>query len=410
MRILFVVHHFQPEPNFFVGLPFAKVLAQRGHKVEVLTGFPYYPGNRIYEGYKVRFMQRQIMDGIPVIRVPIYPSHDSSSLRRVACYMSYALSASTIGASVVKKADVAYVGQGPVTVGWPALVVKYLRRIPYILHVMDLWPDTLPATGMFNSPAGLKMLDLWCRLMYRSASTIVVPSLGIKEKLIARGVPSKKVTLIYNWCDDALIYRGPKDEHLAVSLGMSGKFNVVFAGNIGKLQAIGPVIEAAGLLAADCPDVQFVFFGGGVEVESLKQKVTSMKLTNVLFHPRKSINEIGPILCCADVLLVHLQDDPVFRITVPSKTQAYMAIGRPVLMGIKGDAARIVEDAEAGLSCEPENPQSIAEAVRKLHEMPQEKRDEIGANGQRFYDEQMSFQIALERFERVFVQAAGRQQ
>ena len=113
MRILFVTNFFQPEPNFFMGLPFAKELVRRGHKVEVLTGFPNYPGGKVYDGYRISPLQREVMEGIPVIRVPLYPSHDRSAIRRITTYTTFAFSASTIGAVVVKPADVAYITQGP---------------------------------------------------------------------------------------------------------------------------------------------------------------------------------------------------------------------------------------------------------------------------------------------------------
>jgi colanic acid biosynthesis glycosyl transferase WcaI len=208
--------------------------------------------------------------------------------------------------------------------------------------------------------------------------------------------------LIYNWCDDALICRDDKDQKLAASLGMKDKFNIVFAGNMGKAQAMDAVLNAAEILAGDYPEIQFVLIGGGVEVEHLKAIAAEKKLLNVLFLSHRSIAEIGPILRCADVLLVHLRDEPLFRITIPSKTQAYMALGRPILMGLKGDAASLVEEAKAGLACEPENPLSIAEAARKFYAMNQAGRQAMGENGMRFYDSKLSFSIAVDRFEKIF--------
>jgi len=131
-----------------------------------------------------------------------------------------------------------------------------------------------------------------------------------------------------------------------------------------------------------------------------------MGLSNVLFLARRPISEIGPILRLADILFVHLKDDPLFRITIPSKTQAYMAMGRPVLMGVKGDAANLVKKANAGLSCEPENPESIAETVRKFNQMSQAERDAMGANAIEFYEKELSFQIAVQKYETIFSSVA----
>ena len=402
MRILFISHYFQPEPNFFFCLPFAKELARRGHEVEVLTGFPNYPGGKIYDGYRVRMLQRETLDGIAVNRVPLYPSHDNSSIKRMLCYTSFAMSASTIGVWATKPADVAYVPQGPITVGMPACVLKLLKGIPSVLHIQDLWPDSLLSTGMFNNKFGLKMVNGWCNFVYKRTAKIVTNTPGMKQRLIERGVPEDKIEVIYNWCDDSQICHAEPNEELAKSLGMAGRFNIVFAGNMGKAQAIAPVLNAAKIVAATNPKVQFVFIGGGVDVESLKQKADDLELKNVLFLARRPVSEIGAILSLADVLFVHLKKDPLFEITIPSKTQAYLAAGRPVLIGVPGDAASLVAKANAGLPCEPENPQSIAEAVCKFYAMTQSELDAMGQNGKRFYEQQLAFKIAATHFENIF--------
>jgi colanic acid biosynthesis glycosyl transferase WcaI len=402
MRILFITHYFQPEPNFFVGLPFAKELVRRGHQVQVLTGFPNYPGGKIYKGYRVKFLQKEVMDGVPVIRVPLYPSHDESSIKRIMCYMSFALSASTIGAAAVKPADVAYVAQGPITVGFPACILKVLKSIPFVLNIQDLWPDTLLSTGMFNSKLGLKIVNGWCNFVYRRAAKIVTITPGMKQRLIERGVLEDKIDVIYNWCDDSQICRAKPNEELAKSLGMAGRFNIVFAGNMGKAQALSSVLDAAKIVGSRQPAVQFVFIGSGVDVDSLKQKTADMGLGNVFFLPRRPVSEIGAILGLADVLFVHLKKDPLYEITIPSKTQAYMAAGRPILIGVPGDATDLVIKANAGLPCEPENPQSIAETVLKFYAMSKTQLDAMGQNGKRFYEQELSFSIGTDKFEKVF--------
>jgi colanic acid biosynthesis glycosyl transferase WcaI len=402
MRILFLTHYFQPEPNFFMGLPFAKELVRRGHQVQVLTGFPNYPGGKIYEGYKVKLFQKESMDGIPVYRFPLYPSHDRSSFKRILCYSTLSLSQSMIAPFVIKSADVVYVVQGPATIGLPATVLKWLRGIPFVYNIQDLWPDSLLSTEMFNSNLGLRMLHGWCNFVYRRATKIAVIASGMKKKLIERGVPGEKIEVIYNWCDGQLICREDRDENLARQLGFAGKFNVVFAGNMGKAQALDAVIEAAGLLRSNFPNIQFVFIGSGMDVDKLKSVSQKKELNNVLFLPRRPVSEIGPVLRLADVLLVHLRKDPLFSITIPSKTQAYLAIGRPLLMAVEGDASELVNRAQAGLSCEPENPQAIAAAVKKLHDMVPSQRQQLGENGQSFYDRELSFSVAADRYEQLF--------
>jgi glycosyltransferase involved in cell wall biosynthesis len=397
MRILFITQWFQPE-QMFKGLPFAKELLKLGHEVEVLTGFPNYPEGKIYNGYKIRFLQRETIDGVPVIRVPLYPSHDRSGWRRFVNYVSFALSAAIIGPWVVKKADVAYVYHPPATIGFPAAMIKLLRGIPFVYDIQDLWPDTLTATGMFTNKLGLWLVDRWCRFVYWAANKIIVLSPGFKNALIERGVPGDKIKVIYNWVDDTMVKQVPKNPALAAKLGLDGKFNIAFAGNMGKAQALEAVIVAANILKNEYPNLQFVFVGTGVEVENLKIKTHDAGLENILFIPQQPLSEMGAILALADVLLVHLKDAPLFRITIPSKIQAYMAAGRPVLVGVRGDAADLVINAKAGFSCLPQDAESIADGVRKFIKMSRQELDAMGENGRKFYQQELALAVGTKQF------------
>ncbi|MHC4664285.1 MAG: glycosyltransferase family 4 protein [Planctomycetota bacterium] len=407
MRILFITQWFQPEP-FINGVHFIKELTKLGHEVQVLTGFPNYPGGKLYDGYRIKLLQREDMDGIPVVRVPLYPSHDRSGIRRFASYMSFALSAAIIGPWVMKRADVAYVYHPPATVCLPACVFRILRRVPFVYNVQDLWPDELAASKMFQNRFGLWLAERCCRLFYRLARKIVVLSPGFKETLCERGVRRDKIEVIYNWCADGDSDVRPVEKHPALrkELGLTGRFNILFAGNMGEGQALGTVLEAAEIVQNRCPRVQFVLIGGGTEADNLKLKAKDLNLKNVVFHDRRPPSEIGAILSLADVLLVHLSDAALHRITIPSKTQAYMLAGKPVLMGVRGDAAELVTRAETGLTCEPENPQSMADAVQKFEGMPPEELEAMGENGRRFYRRELALEIGARRYEEIFRMAA----
>jgi glycosyltransferase involved in cell wall biosynthesis len=238
--------------------------------------------------------------------------------------------------------------------------------------------------------------------VYRAASRIVVLSPGFKKALIQRSIPEGKIEVIYNWCDEGQLSKIPKNESLAKELGFSGRFNVLFAGTMGKAQALEAVLDAAGRIGDRIPEVQFVFIGGGIEVDRLKKITQERRLNNVLFLPRRPVSEIGEVLNLADVLFVHLKDDPLFRITIPSKIQAYLAVGRPILVGVRGDAADLVRAAGAGMDCQPENPESISEAVEMLFRMPRALLDEMGDNGRRYYQKELSLFAGVSRFEEVF--------
>ncbi|MGA1823473.1 MAG: glycosyltransferase family 4 protein [bacterium] len=401
MRILILTQWFNPEP-FFKGIPFAKELIKLGHEVEVLTGFPNYPEGKIYDGYKIKPFKQDTIDGIRVLRVPLYPSHDNNAIKRIINYTSFAISASLMGFWAVKRPDVIYVYHPPATIGLPSLFLHLLYSAPFVYDIQDLWPDTLAATGMVDNRAAIWLVGKWCSFIYSQAAKIVVLSPGFKEILITRGVPEYKIEVIYNWCEDDKIQTMSRNQALAREFGMLGRFNIIFAGTMGKAQALDAVLDAASLIDENFPSIQFVFVGGGIEVNRLKHKSKELNLKNVLFLPKRPVSEIGDVLSLADVLLVHLKDDPLFRITIPGKTQAYMAAGRPILMGVKGDAARLVEKANAGLVCIPEDPISIAKTAKNFFSMERSELDKMGYNGKKFYNHELALSIGVRRFEKLF--------
>ena len=399
MRILLLTQWFDPEPTF-KGLLFARELAARGHEVEVLTGFPNFPGGKVYPGYQIRPWVHEQIDGINVVRVALYPSHNSSGLHRVFNYASFALSAAVIGTVLIKKPDVMYVYHPPITVGFAAAVIGFFRRIPFVYDIQDLWPDTVAASGMMSNPGALGLLGSLCKFVYRCASHITVLSPGFKKTLAARGVPPGKVNVIYNWCDEKVINVDYEPgEHLASRVD---KFSILFAGTMGTAQGLESVLQAAQICQRTAPTAEFVFVGGGVERAKLERMAEKMQLDNVRFMPRQPMHTMGGILAGADVLLVHLKDDPLFRITIPSKTQAYLAAGKPILMGVRGDAADLVKRSQSGVLCEPSNPQSIADAVKELVDLGPERLAAMGRNGRALYDRELSVSIGVEKFVNVF--------
>ncbi len=398
MKILMLTQWFQPEPTF-KGLPLAWALRDRGHEVEVLTGFPNYPGGKLYPGYRVRPWSRETMDGIRVNRVALYPSHNSNARGRILNYLSFGATSALVGPWLVRKPDVIYVFN-LVTLDVAAGLLRLLRGGRTVLDVQDLWPESLSVSGMMKNRLLLDSLDRWCRAAYRHADRIITLSHGFKRHLANRGVPEDRVEVIYNWCDEAsLVLPGP-DPGVARELGFAGRFNIVFAGNMGPAQALSPVIEAARRLRNWAPDVLFTIIGGGIEADQLKQ--SARDLPNVQFMERRPMSEVGAVLSNADALLVHLKADPLFKITIPSKIQAYLFAGRPILCGVKGDAADLVCRAGAGLPFTPEDPDALAETVLTLRGFDAEGLRLMGNNGRAFYRKHLAMEEGVRRMEEAF--------
>jgi glycosyltransferase involved in cell wall biosynthesis len=400
-RVVLLTQWFDPEPTF-KGLAFARELVRQGFEVEVVTGFPNYPGGRLYEGYRIRLIQREVIDGVQITRLPLYPSHDGSALRRVLNYASFSASSLLYGLFRLKRPDVIYAYHPPLTVGVTASLLRLIRRIPVVYDIQDMWPDTLRATGMLSNERALSLIGRLCAWVYRRVDRIVVLSPGFRRLLVQRGVPEEMIEVIYNWCDEGALAAGAEGVSQQAGLPGPDRFKVVFAGNMGPAQALDSVISAAGQLSDVAPEVCFVLVGSGISVDALKANVADTGLTNVVFVPRVPMAEVGAILRTADALLVHLKNDPLFAITIPSKTQAYMAMGKPLVMAVPGDAAELVQRAECGVTARAEDPGSLADAVLQLVNMPVNEREKLGENSKRYYLDELSIAVGVGRFADCF--------
>jgi colanic acid biosynthesis glycosyl transferase WcaI len=398
-RVLLLTQWFDPEPTF-KGQVFARELLRQGFDVEVLTGFPNYPGGKLYPGYKLKWLQREIVDGVHITRVPLYPNHDQSAVKRVLNYASFAAAALIYGLFMAKRADVIYAYQPPFTVGLSAAFMRMFRGIPVVLDVQDMWPDTLRATGMVSNPKALSRVAEVCQWVYRHVDRVVVLSPGFKRSLVERGVPSAKLEVIYNWADEKSL-EAPIGQ-LPSTFPGPDKFRIVFAGNMGKAQALDAVLDAAAMLQTRASQVCFVMIGGGVEVDRLKERAVDMQLSNFVFVPPVPMAEVGTMLHAADALLVHLRRDPLFKVTIPSKTQAYMAVGKPLLMAVDGDAADLVLHSGGGLVAESENPESLVAASEALQRLSIADRDLMSAKAKSYYQDHMSLTVGVGKFAKIF--------
>ncbi len=392
-----LTQYFQPEPNF-KGLPLAKAFRDRGHQVQVLTGFPNYPGGKLYNGYKLRLWRLEEMDGIKIIRVPLFPSHNRNGVLRILNYLSFGIAACILGPWLIKKPDIVFV-YNLITLGPAFRAIRLFTGAKVVIDVLDLWPESVNASGMLRSRFVSRLLAWWCKHEYQAADKLIACTPGFKQNLANRGISQAKLDMIYNWCDESSIHVPEPNAVVAQELGFTNHFNIVFAGNMGIMQALDRIMDAAKLVTKEFSDVKFTFVGGGIEVDRLRNISASMD--NVKFLPQVPPSEIGNVFANADALLVHLKDAPIFEITVPSKIQAYLYAGKPILCGLRGDAAKLVRDSGGGIPFEPENAQSLVEAIRKLKQMTPDARREMGISGQTYYRNRLSFVKGVDQIEAV---------
>ena len=404
MRLLFLSQWYPPEPEIKIHL-LGKDLVARGHAVTAITGFPNYPSGKLYPGYRVRWRQWEQRDGVQILRLPLYPDHSRSRLKRVLNYLSFAASASVLGPALCGSADVMWVYHPPLTIGIPSWWIGLLRRVPFVYEIQDMWPETLAATGMLPSARVSTWLSRFAQFIYSRAAAITVISPGFKRNLVSKGVPADKIHVIPNWADEEIYHPVPRDEALAAEHGLAGRFNVIYGGNLGAGQALDNVLDAAERLR-DLSQMQFVLIGDGVDTVRLQAEAQARGLENVRFIGRQPAEQMPHFFALADVLLVHLKRDPLFEITIPGKTISYLACGRPILSAVAGDAAEVVQRAGAGVACMPEDPVALSQAVRDLYIMPRAQREALGEAGRHTFLEHYTRRVLVPRYEALLLQVA----
>lgn len=402
VHILILSQFYDPEPNF-KGHALARALQARGHSVTAITGFPNYPSGRLYPGYRLRWRQWEDLDGVRVLRLPLYPDHSGSRLKRVLNYLSFAASSSLLGPALCGPANVMWVYHPPLTVGIPAWWIGLLRQVPFVYEVQDLWPESVIASGIIANGMVIRLLRWLERFIYHRAAAVTVISPGFKRSLVAKGVPAAKVHVIPNWADEEVYRPMPRDPELGARYGLTGRFNVMFAGNMGPAQALHMALQAASTLH-DLPAIQFTLIGDGIELPHLQHEARRLGLTNVRFIERQAAAEMPRFFAWADALLVSLGKG--YQATIPSKTIAYLACGRPILCSVAGDAADVVRETGAGLVCPPEDPATLAQAVRDLYAMPAERREAMGQAGRQAFLAHYTQAVLVDRYESLLSQVA----
>ena len=388
----------------------SRSLIRRGHEVDVVTGFPNYPSGEIYPGYALRLYQRETIGGVNVHRAPLYPSHDSHPVRRAANFLSFAGAASAVAWRRLSTVDVLLVHSSPATAAIPALTVKALRRKPFVVHIQDLWPQTVLSSGFLKESGSLtveRILHRFCDSIYRRADTIAVTSPGMVDLVASRGVDPRKIAVVPNWADEAAFLPAPRDANLALTLGIVRPFTVMYAGNFGEFQALDVLIDAATLLR-DRSDIGFALVGGGVEETRLRAMVTERRLRNVTFVGPQPLKAMASILALGDVQLVSLRDQPLFRATIPSKLQGVLAAGRPVIGALSGDAADVVRASGAGPVVAQGSATDLARAIQAARESSPDAMRTRGQAGRAYYLSRFSEQVAGDKLSGLLQEAADR--
>ena len=390
MRLLFLNQWFDPEPCM-KGLDFTEALVDRGVSVTVVTGTPNYPTGVVYPGYRNQWHRVDTQGRTVVHQVAVYPSHDGNAIKRVLNYASFFVTGLWRMVRLARSADVLYAYHPPLTVPFATVLVAKAFRKPSVVEIQDLWPESLAATGMADHRVVLRVVGAMARFVYRHADVVIAQSDGFRTAIVERGAAPDDVVVIYNWTDESVLLDSAEPPVVTLaSAATPDEVHVLYAGNLGPAQDLDLVLDAASILRAVGDRVRVHLMGTGQSEGHLRRRVADEHLDNVTFHAQQPRQLVGPVLAQADALLVVLKDDPLFRITVPSKTQSSLAAGRPILMAVAGEAAGLVERSGGGVVVEPGSASALVAAIRQVAAMSGEQRSAMGAAGRRFYLSEMS--------------------
>ncbi len=384
MKLLIVSQYFHPESFRITAL--CQDLAERGHSITVLTGQPNYPSGKIAEGYRAWSFRREVLGNVEIVRIPLYPRKNGSGIHLTLNYLSFVVSGLLFGPWMLRgrRFDAVFVyAISPLLQALPAIGLKWIKRAKLVVWVQDLWPEALEATGFVKNRALLAATAAIVKLIYRLSDSVLVQSDGFVEP-VARLCARKKIRVFPNSAEAVFLRDGLSDP-CPIS-GLDDGFNVVFAGNLGTVQALPTVLDAAQLLREHA-DLRIYLVGTGALAEHLRDEIARRDLSNVIMVGHFPIDQMPAILSRASALLVTLKDVALGHYTVPSKLQAYLAVGRPIIAALNGEGARVVDAARAGLSCPSENATMLAERILTLYRMTSQERDALGRNGKAFFRE-----------------------
>ena len=366
MHILFLTDNFPPEVNAPASRTFehCRLWAQAGHRVTVITGAPNFPQGRVYEGHRNALFQREQMAGIDVIRVWTYIAPNEGFLKRTLDYQSF-MAAATAASVVVRDVDIV-VGTSPqFFTAVAAFLVSRQKRIPWVFELRDLWPESIKAVGAMEDSLVIRGLEALEGFLYRKASAVVSVTHAFKRTLVERGVPADKIVVITNGVDRTRFTPRPKDPELVAELGLEGRFVVGYIGTHGMAHALETVLDAAERLR-DVPRIAFLLLGDGARKAELERRAAERGLQHVIFRSTVPKDEVPRYWSVLDLSLIHLKRTPLFETVIPSKLFEGMGMERPVLLGVAGESAGIVEKTGVGVCFEPENADDLCDKLLAL--------------------------------------------
>ncbi|HEU5402776.1 MAG TPA: glycosyltransferase family 4 protein [Terriglobales bacterium] len=406
--------HYPPEMGALAGraAELSRHWALLGHRASVLTAFPNHPTGVVIPEYRDKFKRlfyREQVDGVDVVRTWLLPYPNRRPIERVLNYGSFCLSASVRGA-FLQRPDVVIGTSPPLPIAIAGYNVARVKRVPFIFEVRDLWPESLEGVGLGAEHSRIyKVVASIVRFLYRHSDHIVVVTPAFKDYLNSIwGVPMEKMSIVVNGVETERFVPASRQAQILREFGIpEGKFVASYIGTMGMAHGLETVLEVAELLQQSSPEILLLLVGEGGNREQLVQIARERQLTNVIFTGQQPREKIPAIINSSDLCLALLKNQEVFKTVIPTKMLEFMSCGRPVVLGVGGQAERILREADAGISVEAENPAAIAEAIRTMYAQP-ELRERFGRNGRAYILAKMSREQTARQYLDVLANLTGK--
>ena len=370
-HILFLTDNFPPEVNAPASRTFehCREWVRAGHQVTVITGAPNFPRGKVYEGYRNKLWQSEAMDGIRVIRVWTYIAANRGFIKRILDYVSYMVSA-TLASACVRRPDIVIATSPMLFTAMAGCMVGGMRRIPFVFELRDMWPESIKAVGAMNDSLAIRFFEKIEMFLYRKASKIVSVTESFRNNLIQRDVDPEKINVVTNGVDLSRFSPVPKDKKLVEEYGLGDKFVAGYIGTHGMAHSLETILDAADQMrkTEGGDQFRFIFLGDGARKVDLIGRATELKLDNVIFIDSVPKEEVVRYWSLLDVSIIHLKKTPLFTTVIPSKLFECMGMGIPILHGVAGESAEIVEREECGLVFEPENAGELCAKLMTLRD------------------------------------------
>ncbi|QLG87006.1 glycosyltransferase family 4 protein [Chitinibacter bivalviorum] len=386
MKILLVSQYFYPES--FIINDIVRTLVFQGHSVSVATGKPNYPDGNIYPGYsEKKFTKDWFFSCVPVYRAPLRPRMNSGAKNLFLNYFSFVINGIRFFPNAVKNEnfDVVLVfAMSPITAALPAIYLKWKFGKHLAVWIQDLWPESLSATGFVKNKWALRLVGCMVRAIYAFTDTLLVQSRAFYEPVARYAKPSK---IIYypNSYLELPINETPSTLIPAELLSvLNGGFCLVFAGNLGTAQSLETLVQVSERLKY-LSEFRLILVGSGSMLSWIEEQKVLKKLDNLVLAGRFPSSEMPQIFSRAAGLLVTLKREEIFAYTIPSKVQAYLAAGRPVIAALDGEGARVIEEANAGLTCPAEDVDGLVRCIETLFQMSPLEREKLGQSGRNYF-------------------------